>query len=253
MKKFLSLCIAAAFALSFNAGAQVFNHLALGIGAGTDGLDLELAAPLGSHVDVRAGYGMGFGLIGVRTGGITLPEHPGNPASANANVPLKLGFGMSDARLLFNIYPGKGGFRFTVGAYMGASRFVRGTFTGMPADYNNVGIDVDGYLVKAKNGELAIDLCASGIGSHGFAVKPYVGIGYGRAVPRSIVSFNVDLGVQYQGKPTAWARGEGLTGRVQDVQLTSKQLDGMDKITEDYGRYMTFWPTLSIHVYFKLF
>lgn len=253
MRKFLFLSIAAAFALSFSAGAQVFNHLSVGVGLGSDGLDLELSAPLGNHVDVRAGYGMGFGLIGVKAGGIKLPEHPGNPSSPQVDVPIKLGFGMSDARLLFNIYPGKGGFHFTVGAYMGASRFVQGKFTGMPSDYNNVGIDVDGYLVKAKNGELAIDLCANGIGSHGFAVKPYVGIGYGRAVPHSLVSFCVDLGAQYQGKPTAWAKGEGLTGRVKEVQLTSKQVDGIDQVTEDYGKYMTFWPTLSFHVYFRLF
>jgi len=112
---------------------------------------------------------------------------------------------------------------------------------------------VDGYLVKAKNGELAVDLCANGIGSHAFAVKPYIGIGFGRAVPTAhAVSFSVDLGAQYQGKPGLWAKGEGLTGRVADVQITEKQLQEVSKIDE-FGKYMTFWPTLTFHLYVKLF
>ena len=82
MKKTLLLCLAA-LALSASAGAQVFNHLALGIGAGTDGLSFELAAPLGRHVDLRAGYGTALGLIGYTASGISVPEHPGNPSGAS--------------------------------------------------------------------------------------------------------------------------------------------------------------------------
>ena len=43
MKKLFLLCLAA-LALPLGAGAQVFNHVALGVGAGTDGLSFELAA-----------------------------------------------------------------------------------------------------------------------------------------------------------------------------------------------------------------
>lgn len=250
MKKFLSLCVAAVFALSVNAGAQVFNHLSLGVGLGTDGVSLELAAPLGDHVDVRAGYGMGFGLIGYTIKDFSIPD----PSSgSNVNAPLKLGFGMSDARLLFNIYPGKGGFHFTVGAYLGAPRFIRGQITNMPSVYNTAGIEVDGYLVKAKNGTLDVSLCGPGFGGSGFAVKPYVGVGFGRAVNEDkTVTFSVDLGAQYQGKPGVWAEGVGLTGRTQSVQITEKQLKEIGKI-EEYGKYMMFWPTLTFHLYVKLF
>lgn len=252
MKKTLLLCLAA-LALSANAGAQVFNHLALGIGAGTDGLSFELAAPLGNHVDVRAGYGTALGLIGYTVNNISVPEHPGNASGATVNAPLKINLGMSDARLLFNIYPSaKGGFHFTVGAYMGSPRFARGTFSGLPADYNTVGMESGGYLVRAKSGTIVGELCAPGIGSPAFAVKPYVGIGFGRAVSRGRVSFNVDLGAQYQGLPGLWAEGEGLTGRVEKVQLTSKDLSALSFI-DDAGKYLTFWPTLNFHLFVKLF
>ena len=255
MKKILSLCVAALLAISVNAGAQVFNHLSVGVGLGTDGLSLELASPLGSHVDVRAGYGMGLGLIGYTVKDFTLPApDPNNSGQmVNKNAPLKLGFGMSDARLLFNIYPGKSAFHFTVGAYLGSPRFIRGQITNTPDVYNTAGIEVDGYLVKAKNGTLDVNLCAPGLGGSGFAVKPYVGIGYGRAVPTAkAVSFSVDLGAQYQGTPGVWAEGVGYTGRTKSVQITKKELEAIGKIDE-YGKYMMFWPTLTFHLYVKLF
>lgn len=251
MKKVISLCVAAFFALSFNAGAQVFNHLSAGIGLGTDGISIELASPLGSHVDVRVGYGLAPGLIGYTVKDFTMPDPANNNASVN--TPLKINLGMSDARLLFNIYPGKGAFHFTVGAYLGSPRFARGQITNLPSVYNTVGIEVDDYLVKAKNGTLDVNLCAPGLGGAGFAVKPYVGIGYGRAVKADkAVSFSVDLGAQYQGKAGVWAKGEGLTGRTQSVQITEKQLKEVKKV-EEYGKYMMFWPTLTFHLYVKLF
>lgn len=251
MKKFTILCVAAALLFPAHAGAQAFNHLSAGIGLGTDGLNIQLAAPLGSHVDLIAGYGLGLGVINYTVKDFSMPDPAG---SSNVNTPLKLGFGMNDGRLLFNIYPGKGGFHFTVGAYMGASRFVSGKITNLPAAYNTAGLEVDGYLVKATNGEMAVDLCANGIGSHAFAVKPYVGIGFGRAVdPDKRVSFSFDLGAQYQGKPGLWADGEGVTGRIQKVQLTQEQVKDVADVIDEAGKYTAFWPTLSFHLYVKLF
>lgn len=256
MKQFLSFCVVAVFAFSFNAGAQAFKHLSAGIGLGTDGLSLEVASPLGDHVDLRVGYGMGLGLIGYTINDISISD-PSN-GNQKVNTPLKIGFGMSDARLLFNFYPGNGAFHFTVGAYMGSSRFVRGTLSNMPDTYNTAGIavddpnGVDNYLVKAKDGTLNLDLCAPGFGGSGFAVKPYVGIGFGRAVPDKAVSFCFDLGAQYQGTPGVWGKGEGLTGRIKSVQITEKELPEISNV-DKYSKYAMFWPTLTFHLYVKLF
>ena len=139
MKRILSFSLA--LVLSVTAGAQAFNHLALGLGVGTDGLGLELASPMGSHLELRAGYGMALGLVGYTVKGVSVPEHPGNASGPSASVPLNIKLGMSDARLLLNIYPSETGtFHFTVGAYMGAQRFVRATASSLPSDYNTAGI-----------------------------------------------------------------------------------------------------------------
>ena len=121
MKKSVFLSLLAGVLLSANAGAQVFNHLSLGVGGGTDGLSFELAAPLGGHVQVRAGYGTALGLIGYTVQGVSVPENPVGASGTMTQVPMKINLGMSDARLLFNIYPGKGGFHFTLGVHAGAA------------------------------------------------------------------------------------------------------------------------------------
>ena len=254
MKKAVLLSLAALL-LSASAGAQVFNHLSVGAGVGTDGLSLEVAAPLGKYVDVRAGYGTAVGLIGYTVKDLSVPEHPGAARSSDVPVPLRITLGMSDARLLFNLYPSADkGFHFTVGALLGSPAFIRGTLSSLPADYNTVGFDVDGYLVKAKDGVLATELRAPGLGGSGFAVKPYVGIGFGRAVPTaSRVSFSFDLGAAYQGQPGLWAEGEGITGRVKKVQLTGEQIEDLDEVIDEVGKYAAFWPTLSFRLYVKLF
>ena len=100
MKKFISLCVAAAFLLPVSPGAQLFNHLSLGIGGGTDGIGLQLAAPLGSHVDLIAGYGLGLGLIQVKAGTLSIPSQPGSSTSSNISVPLECGCGLDEGRVL---------------------------------------------------------------------------------------------------------------------------------------------------------
>ncbi len=253
MRKNLLLCLAACL-LSLPTGAQAFSHLVLGGGAGTDGVSLELAAPLGRYVVIRAGYGIAPGLLGVRLPDISVPEHPGNTAGGQAGVPLTIRLGNSDARLLFNIHPFPGsGFHLTAGAYLGSARFLRGTLEGMPQDYDTVGLDVDGYLVKARSGILEAALCAWGVGSSSFAVKPYVGVGYGRAVREDRrLGWSADLGVQYQGKASLWADGEGLTGRIKRVPLSGDQLEALGSL-DPYLSYTRFWPTLHFHVYVSLF
>ena len=254
MKKTFLLSLTAMLVLSLSAEAQVFNHLALGAGGGTDGLSFELAAPLGSHVQLRAGYGTAIGLIGYTVRDISIPEHPASASGADVKAPLKINLGMSDARLLFNIYPGRGGFHFTVGAYAGSACYARGTMSGMPSDYNTTGVEVDGYLVKATNGQMKAELRAPGLGSGTFAVKPYVGIGFGRAVRTDRrVTFSFDLGAQYQGKSSLWASGESITGRVKDIEFTEKDVREVTSALDEVSKYLAFWPTLNFHLYVRLF
>ena len=61
MKKILVLVFAAAILAAPRAQAQdsmMFNHMALGVTLGVDGLGLDLAFPLGNTIQLRGGYGI---------------------------------------------------------------------------------------------------------------------------------------------------------------------------------------------------
>lgn len=255
MRNKLLLLSAALLLLVAPARAQ---HMAVGAGVGTDGVSVELAMPLGSHVQLRAGYGIATGLVGYTyKKGVSVPVHPGDPSGQSVSVPLNVKLGANEGRILFNIHPGKGGFHFTAGFHLGSPCVFRGILKGLPSDYNTAGLDVDGYLVRAHNGVLEADVYASGFGPATFAIKPYAGVGYGRAVADGRVGFSVDLGAQYIGKPGIWTTGESLTGRTQKVQLSTETLEtlipGAGNAASKYMQKFVVWPTLSAHIFVKLF
>lgn len=247
----LPLVIALAALLPLRAEAQ---HMSLGAGLGTDGVTVELNTSIGRYVHLRAGYGKAFGIINGTISKISVPLHPGNPDWGSVTVPLKLRLGMNEGHLLFNIHPGDCAFHFTVGTYFGNAGCLSGELSYLPADYNTVGIDVDGYLVKAQDGVMKGAIYAPGFGKGAFAVKPYFGIGFGRAVRADRrMSFSIDLGAQYLGKPSLWGLGEGLTGRTKMVPLPEDAMGDFSEKTRQFTRYLVVWPTISAHFYVRLF
>jgi hypothetical protein len=256
MKQIILLSLLGA-ALSLQAGAQSFNHLSLGAGTGLDGTSFEVAAPLGRHVQVRLGYGTAFGLGYTMKGndGIRVPVHPGMENSDEVNVPVKLCLARNDARFLFNIYPGaRATFHFTFGAYLGSGSFFKAVIKDLPEDYNTAGWNLGEHTVKAINGTVRADLRAFGLGSPGFAVLPYAGIGFGRPVREDKrVTFSFDLGAAYQGEPSMWARSVKSDGSRSFVDVSKNEEIDFREIVDEYGKYMNFWPVINFHLYVRLF
>ena len=255
MKKLILLL--AGIALAMSANAQVFNHLSLGVGTGLDGTSFELGVPLGGHVQIRAGYGTAFGLGYTLSGnnGIRVPEHPDMDDSPEVNVPLKLSFARNDARILFNIYPSKrAAFHFTFGTYLGVGSFFKGEMLNLPNDYNNSGLEMGDYIISAKNNKIRAELRAFGLGSPGFAIQPYAGLGFGRPVRTDRrVTFSFDLGATYQGEPSLWALGHKSNGQEAYVDVSNNDEIDMREIVEEYGKYMNFFPVINFHLYVRLF
>lgn len=240
MKKIFLLSLAAALAFSLNARAQAFDGLAIGVGGGSDGLSFELATPLGDHIQLRAGYGLSLGLyksndfkFSMSAGGTTV------------TCPLSFRFAESDARLLFNIYPGLGKFHFTVGAYLGSSNFVKGTMTNLPAEASTNGLSIGGKTIYPVNNSLDMFIRT---GSGKFAVKPYAGIGFGRPVSDSkTVTFTMDLGCMYQGKASVWFSGKDNV----EVDVTNEK--DVQSAVGQLSKYIQFMPVLNFHLYVNLF
>ena len=82
-----------------------------------------------------------------------------------------------------------------------------------------------------------------------FSGHQYLGIGFGRAVPKTKrVSFACDLGVQFWGTPKIYMDQPGGEVRLQDEGLDG---DG-GKIVKTISK-ITVWPCLSFRINGRIF
>ena len=220
MKKLLIVCAAALFGFG-QAHAQLdeddygfLNHVSLGVSAGTTGIGFQLAAPLSANFAVRAEYSFMPKIKYSQK--LTLSNSDLAAFYVNGQyvhkVELEGKLNMGDFSVLLDWYPSKrSSFHFTAGAYFGKSDIVTATnkepFMN-PAYAGLAGIELtqtptDPSQFDPQNAYTIVTDAAGNVDAklkvNGF--KPYIGLGFGRAVPHKRVGLQFDLGVQFWGKP----------------------------------------------------
>jgi hypothetical protein len=215
----------------------VFDHAAIGVSAGTTGVGFELAAPITDFLVLRAGYSF-------------MPElkystdvhYKAAGVENETEIEGKLKYGNGHA--LLDIYPIPGcTFHATVGAFYGTDKLITaenkqpiiGLLPGEGLEIGDyiIGPDVDGIAraaIKVKK------------------LKPYVGIGFGRAVPRHRVGFGANFGVQLWGSPKVY---EQVTGK--DVEVTSQDVGNKDGGVIKEISKISIWPVIDLKLTVRLF
>lgn len=203
MKKILVLVFAAAILAAPRAQAQdsmMFNHMALGVTLGVDGLGLDLAFPLGNTIQLRGGYGIDpYGSLIPIENKLDL----GTIQSVNLdNIPFSAKVWSSGTgHLLFDFFLSKtSGFHFSAGAFVN-----NGKLLSVSADLSknlgkeNWGTEVNGISTDG-NGVFYADV------KH-WIVMPYLGLGFGRALnPEKTFNFVFDMGLMVWGSPEIQSR-----------------------------------------------
>lgn len=256
--------VMAVLLLSFLFGVQlvkaqddnVFNHLSAGVSTGTDGLvGLHVAMPIGHHVQARTGisfmpkfsYNNDYDVRSIANS-YGYSDYYGEYGRYLGNVGVKGELNMCDFNLLFDIYPScHSSFRFTAGAYIGKSKVVTLKNTTpisvSSADLEKIGVEIGDYLIPSS-----IDGYVDGsIKVNSF--KPYLGVGFGRAVPKKRVSVMFDLGVQFWGKPGVYAK-DFESGN--DVKLSKMNFEGGD---DDFNKILSkivVYPVLSLKIFGRI-
>lgn len=179
-----------------------FNHLSVGVSAGTDGIGIQLAAPLSPKFSLRAGYSF-FPTIDINED-IDLGKNPAFINPTKQIIDLDLDTKMNQANILVDFYPSlRSSFHITAGAYFGSSdilsvgnkgQFIRSELHGKAGINLASETDPEYTIVTDANGNVKLDLSVN-------SVRPYIGIGFGRAVPRKRIGLQFDLGVQFWGSP----------------------------------------------------
>ncbi|MBQ7691502.1 MAG: hypothetical protein IJT30_10000 [Muribaculaceae bacterium] len=232
---------------------NVFNHLSVGANVGTNGVGLDLAVPATNFMALRVGYNWfpkikyktSLNLINYpTTGGYTFPNEFMVQGQPNNNT----------AHALVDVYPfGENGFHITLGAYFGKQSIVdvhnvnNGELIDVYA-YNKrttgqrCGLALGNYLLEPDaNGNVYADLRVN-------KLRPYLGLGFGRAVPKNRVNCQVDLGVQFLGKSEVWVRGDAGDYKVTQSDLNEDSGKLLKKLTK-----LNVYPVVNVRIVGRIF
>ena len=181
-------------AQSFEGEYGFFDHLGAGLSLGTDGIGIDVATPVTDWAALRAGVSFTPGIKYTKTVSI-------NDVDLYEKVDIEAKLNMLDFKLLADVYPFKtSSFHVTAGFFVGNENAVTVTNSSPliknPNKYGTVGIVLGNYCVTTDDkGNIDADLKVN-------KFKPYIGIGFGRAIPKkNRVSVSCDLGVKFWGKP----------------------------------------------------
>ena len=250
MKKTVFTILAAlALLMPGTAAAQdLFNHLAVNAHVATTGVGVELSTPITKFITMRAGvtcmpgfsfnaevYGQYYDYV--------------NTTQKNFTVDLDANLKRTHGSVIFNVYPLAkakvcSSFFLAAGLYFGGDKLVKinghsdeiaekiNQFNGNP--YIELG---DYKLPVDENGNVKGGLKVQ-------KVRPYVGLGFGRYVPKKRISVTGELGVQFHGHIKPYT-SEG-------------EIEAFDELTEkdDWKKVMdklTVYPMLKIVISGRIF
>lgn len=276
MKRLSSLLLAVALMTVVSAQAQdddnyLFTHLGGSLSVGTDGIGIDVATPITPYLSLRAGVSF-FPRISYTKDDITYKrkvrwDNSGNPTSdasypsiereGTGSVEAKLN--KIDGKILFDAYPFglKNSFHVTAGLFMGTGDIVTASFTQDPK------VPIGGGIVKTIDGDDWFVMPDPTTGQIDLrlktnSIKPYLGIGFGRAIPKKRVNVAFDLGVQFHGTPKLEGYASA-NGQYQWTELEASNFDFGDSFKEDVEdaldiiHKVTIWPVLNIRVTGRFF
>ena len=268
MKKKSFIALLAAVVLPFTANAQqsedmgYFKHLSASYSLGTDGLiGFEVASPIGNYVTARMGYSF---MPAIKVDADINFDYKGDQKKAKMQGKLNMG----DFKLLFDVHPfRKSSFKVVAGFYIGRETLVD-VYTREPLDIGKANY---GGVGKVQIGTNPTKMFGTDDEGHikgrvrVNSFKPYVGIGFGRAIPKSLVNVSFDLGVQFWGTPKvelfSYANPKDVTEVSKWVQLTKEDFDETKTKARDKDGYdalkvvdkLTVYPVLNLRVNFRCF
>ena len=228
----------------------IFNHLGIGISVGTTALGISASTVLTPYFGIRAGINiwpiiklrsnmhLGSRIQNWETGDLVkyveelnavLSEDQQVPMEMPELVSLHVKPKLTAGHILVDYYPfpRRSNFHLTTGFHLGTGTVVNlhnrhdGSLMAVTA-WNNamknpdaqdvvqeyglepVGLILgDYFIVPDEDGNIDAKIKVSGF-------RPYLGLGFGRAVPRKRIGCQFDLGVQFWGSPKVVVNGETL-------------------------------------------
>jgi hypothetical protein len=226
--------------VSAQSEGKYFNSLAIGVSAGTTGWGVDLATPIGAHFALRAQLDI--------MPNFTLSDDVDVTSTANgydyeSEIEVEGSIKRTSGAVLLNYYPFKRSSLFICGgAYLGGDKMV--TIQGHSDELQqlieqgqSLGIEIGDYTIPVdRNGNVSGGLKVA-------SFRPYLGLGFGRAVPHKRVGFMFELGVQFHKTPEVYA-DNGNVGQL---------MEEADNEFTDIINKFTVYPVLKFRLSGRLF
>lgn len=214
------------------------NHVGINVGAGTEGISVGLAAPVTGFFELEAGVNVmpSFKLSGdldVDVNTSSLTQIPGVSYPTSATIHAEGAFDRTTFNVKANLYPFGGGSKFFIAAGLSIGGEKIAEVTGSCdelRDFSNT------YLKNNPNLESQFRKALSAnLGGYNLEldenynvqgdirckkVRPYLGLGFGRLVPKNRLGMRLELGCQFMDKLK--------------VYQNDKEID-INKVLEDAG------------------
>lgn len=249
MKKTVFTILAAlALLMPGTAAAQdLFNHLAVNAHVATTGVGVELSTPITKFITMRAGVTCmpGFSFSANVDGQYYVNNMP-NDFTVDLDANLK----RTQGSVIFNVYPLAkakvcSSFFLAAGLYFGGDKLVK--IKGHSDEIANDLKQLNGANPYIELGDYKLPVDENGNVKGGLKVqkvRPYLGLGFGRYVPKKRISVTGELGVQFHGHIKPYT-SEG-------------EIEAFDELTEkdDWKKVMdklTVYPMLKIVISGRIF
>lgn len=216
------------------------NRIGVGVGAGTEGISIDAATCLTKWCQVRFGLNFmpDFNIktdvdVDYRYPNVSSYWQNQLPNDGEIEVKGSLKRTTVDLKADFYPFPNASSFFICAGFSFGGEKLIK--VTGHSDDYATLvkrgeylGITIGDYNIPInENGDVE-----AGIKVNGF--RPYLGLGFGRLVPKNRLGFRFEAGVQFHGKPKVYADGyteDEIKGIIEDADADDDFSDILDKVT----------------------
>lgn len=224
----------------------LFNHLSVGASASTLGYGFDVAMPVTPYVMLRGGLEI-MPSITFDTDVDVKMKFAGNNYYSSIN--LEGDTKRTQGYMIANIYPFKrSSFFLAAGAYFGGAKVVSAKgqtddeeLLDLLRQYGSAG---GGVVI----GDYTLPIEQNGSVSGSIDVKkfrPYLGIGFGRAVPYKRLGFSFEMGVQLHGTPQV----KDKNGSINDLLEGSDADDDFSEIVDK----LTIYPVIKFRLSGRIF
>ncbi len=253
MKKFLLAIISGTIMMmSTSVSAQndygYFNSLAAGLNVGSSGIGVNLASPIGNHFDLRVGALFMPGIKISTDVDVDIPYNlpEGSSGSYPTTIQVNGDLGRVSGEILLNYYPFRStAFFITAGAAFAGDKLIK--IDGHNDELRDLVSELGGDKVGINIGDYVLPVDKNGNVFGGLKVspfRPYLGLGFGHAVPRNRLGFMVELGVQFHGTPDVYTSS--------GILETSKVADPDDTFTKVIDK-LKVYPVLKFTLTGRIF